>query len=89
MTRTTVLPRAFKPRIASLKMCWPTCASTALQQTNERASLDVWLIDLPQWIVEENDVGVVVQRASDVDALLLSARQIDTLFSDFRTITVG
>lgn len=71
--------------MASAKRALPTCAST---REYVCYVVHVWsaedALTSGERVIKDDDVRVVVQGASDVDALLLSPTQVDTLLSDLR-----
>lgn len=71
--------------MASAKRAFPTCAST---KTYLRYMVYVRSAENTptgrKRVIEDDDIGVVIQGASNVDALLLPTTQVDTLLADLR-----
>ncbi len=42
-----------------------------------------------EWVIETNNIGVVIERTGNVDTLLLTTTEVDTLLADLGQITSG
>jgi len=61
---------------------------TALHNILEDSLANV-CIQSREWIIEDNDIAVTVDRAAYINTLSLAARQGDTPFSNLSGITMG